>query len=354
MPIRWLLPFLVLLSEAWSSRRDTRIRFLKAQVELLQSRVPGNRVILTPEERRRLMRIGVELDHRVHDLLGIVSVKTYQRWRREEANGRTPGHVGRPRKVTASVRALILRLARENSGWGTRRVLGELKKLAVPVSRTSVRRVLTEEGMLLDPDRHAPRGVTTPWRTFIAAHANVMVATDFFCKSVWTPTGKRMAFVLVFIHLGSRKVTLSPATYHPNETWMLQQARNAQLWLTEEGLACEHLIHDNDTKFAQRFDNYFKDVVKTPFLSPIANCYAESWIGGFKRECLNHLLCFSLGQLDYITGVYSRYHNQFRPHQGLGNTPPGSTDRDPPIIYGSIQRERMLGGLLNHYYRKAA
>ena len=53
-------------------------------------------------------------------------------------------------------------------------------------------------------ERHAPRGVLTPWRTFIAAHANVMVACDFFCKTVWTPTGKHVAYALMFIHLGSR------------------------------------------------------------------------------------------------------------------------------------------------------
>jgi len=55
----------------------------------------------------------------------------------------------------------------------------------------------------------------TPWRTFVSAQANVMAATDFFRKTVWTTLGKRTAYVLVFIHLGTRKVTLSPATYWP-------------------------------------------------------------------------------------------------------------------------------------------
>ena len=37
--------------------------------------------------------------------------------------------------------------------------------------------------------------VQTPWRKFIIIHMNVMVATDFFCKTIWTPLGKRVAYV---------------------------------------------------------------------------------------------------------------------------------------------------------------
>ncbi len=55
---KWLITLLVLLPEAWPTRRDAHIRFLKLQVEMLQSRLPGNRVILDPVERRRLMKVG--------------------------------------------------------------------------------------------------------------------------------------------------------------------------------------------------------------------------------------------------------------------------------------------------------
>ncbi len=85
---RCLTALLVLLHEAWSARRDAHIRFLKLQVELLKERVPGNRVILDPVERRRLMKIGAEVDHRVEESLGIVSIKTYRHWQREERAGR--------------------------------------------------------------------------------------------------------------------------------------------------------------------------------------------------------------------------------------------------------------------------
>jgi len=114
-----------------------------------------------------------------------------------------------------SLRELIIRLARENAGWGVRRIVGELKKLAVKSSRSSVRRVLVEEDILPDPDRRAPKGVQTPWDKVIGIYMNVMVACDFFCKTIWTPLGRKTAYVLAFIHLASRKGFLTPSTCNP-------------------------------------------------------------------------------------------------------------------------------------------
>ena len=219
------------------------------------------------------------------------------------------------------------------------------------------------EGLLPDPNRHAPKGVVTPWRTFIAGHVNTMVAADFFAKTVWTPFGQKVADVLAFIHLGSRRVFVSPSTYGPTENWMLQQVRNVRVWADEQGIDIRFLIHDRDTKFSNAFDAAFDradgGVVKTPFLSPIANCYIESWISSLKRECLNHLWCFSLRHLDHIAGLYCAYHNTVRPHQGLGNVPipqRGQTlhlteDTEP---LGTVGCQEWLGGLLKHYYRQAA
>ena len=188
---------------------------------------------------------------------------------------------------------------------------------------------------------------------------NVMVACDFFCKTVWTPLGKRTAYVLTFIHLGSRKVFLSPSTLHPNDQWMRQQARNAGMWAEDEGIGIRFLIHDRDRKFSTSFDAIFErddgGVVKTPYQSPIANAFAESWIGSLKRECLNHFFCFSLRQLDHIVQTYAVYYNTYRPHQSLGNRPLGVRDDPPPrSACGTVRRQSLLGGLLNYYSRQAA
>jgi len=357
---KWLTALLVLLHEAWSARRDAHIRFLKLQVEMLKERLPGNRVILDPVERRRLMKIGAEVDHDVEDTLGIVSIKTYRRWQREERAGRQPGKVGRPR-LTRSLRELIIRLAKENAGWGVRRIVGELKKLALKAGRSTVRRVLVDEKIMPDPDRRAPAGVQTPWRKFIAIHMNVMVACDFFCKTVWTPLGRHVAYVLTFVHLGSRKVFVTPSTFNPTDEWMRQQARNASMWAEDEGIDVRFLLHDHDSKFTQGFDEHFRrddgGPVLTPIAAPIANCYAESWIAHLKAECLNLLFCFSLRQLDHVCQIYAEYHNEYRPHQALGNRPLNASEPPPHedhVEPRTVGRHRLLGGLLNHYYRRAA
>jgi hypothetical protein len=138
------------------------------------------------------------------------------------------------------------------------------------------------------------------------------------------------------------------------------------MWAEDEGIDIRFLIHDRDTKFTASFDKHFErddgGAVRTPYASPVANCYAESWIGKCRREVLNHLFCFSLYQLDYVLRSYRDYHNQVRPHQGLGNRtiPAAATcSPDPPPIEsdfdaGTIRCQQYLGGLLRHYYRAAA
>ena len=71
--LRWFYVALNLLVEAGAARRDARIRFLKAQVEILRRKLGGNRVIRSPDDRARLLAIGQELNHNVADVIGIVT-----------------------------------------------------------------------------------------------------------------------------------------------------------------------------------------------------------------------------------------------------------------------------------------
>ena len=66
---------------------------------MLRSRLPGNRVIPDPVERRRLLKLGAEMNHAVEHNLEIVSIKTYCRWVREEHDGREPVAVARPQPL---------------------------------------------------------------------------------------------------------------------------------------------------------------------------------------------------------------------------------------------------------------
>jgi hypothetical protein len=74
-----------------------------------------------------------------------------------------------------------------------------------------------------------------------------------------------VAWFLAFVHVGTRKVYLSPPTLHPHERWVEQQTRNAMMWLDDNELKAEFVVHDRDTKFSFVFDRKFYNAsIKIP------------------------------------------------------------------------------------------
>jgi hypothetical protein len=175
-----------------------------------------------------------------------------------------------------------------------------------------------------------------------------LVACDFFTKPVYTLRGKVDAYVLVFLHLGSRRVYMSQPTIHPDEAWVMQQARNVAMWLDDHGIEARYLIHDRDTKFTRQFDAFWNGTgvrcIRIPPKAPQANTFCESFIGTCKHQCLNHFVCFGLGQLAHINRVWLDYYHTQRPHQGTGNNVIsadfGRTSAGP------IKRQEQLGGIV--------
>ncbi|MEM6332657.1 MAG: hypothetical protein AAF823_04890 [Planctomycetota bacterium] len=241
-------PYLHLLLALFSGKQRAQLRFVTEENRILRARLKQTRLILTPEERERLMAIGAEMDHRVHGLISVATYATYQRWLREKRDQWTPRQVGRPRKVTRDLRELIVRIAKENPTWGYLRIVGELLKLRVRLGKSTVRRVLMEEQVAPTPPTDGSlRPDFQPWDQFIKLHMSTLMACDFLCQKVWTPLGRRDAFLLAFIHVGTRRAWVSPATFHPDENWVKQQARNWVMWLEDQHLIATHLIHDRDT-----------------------------------------------------------------------------------------------------------
>ena len=146
---------------------------------------------------------------------------------------------------------------------------------------------------------------------------------------------------------------------------MLQQARNVLMWLEDQGLQASHLIHDRDTKFTAAFDRLLDSaevkIVKSPVMAPNANAFAESWIASLKRECLNYFACFSLKHVDHVVQAFVYYYSELRPHQGKANQALScsSTEQSQAAAgqlepFGRIGCQSELGGLLKHYFRRAA
>src|ERR687897_2387139 len=181
---------------------------------------------------------------------------------------------GRP-PVAQPIRALVLRLARENPGWGYRRIQGELVGLRIELAASTVWTILREAGV--EP---APRRLETSWAEFLRQQAASILECDFL--TVDTVFLKRF-HVLFFIELATRRVHLAGITSNPDGAWVTQQARNLLMQLEDEGVQPRIVVRDRDSKFSRDFDEVFRSagirVIKAPVRAPQARAHAERWIG---------------------------------------------------------------------------
>jgi putative transposase len=244
----------------------------------------------------------------------------------------------------------VVRLARENPRWGYQRIAGELNKLGLSVSPSTVRRLLVRAGLGPAPRRSGPS-----WREFLRAQAASVVACDFF--TVETALLRRY-YVLFFIELQSRRVYFAGTTTNPDGRWVTQQARNLSLSGALEDV--RFLIRDRNAKFVAGFDEVFRpegvNVVLTPFRSPQANAAAR-FVRTARTECLDLLLILGRRQLEHVLRVYVDHYNSQRPHGARGRQQPIATQPpSPPPPRATVQRHDRLGGLLRllHDYHLAA
>lgn len=339
-----------------SPRRDAQVQFLLLQIKIAKARLKSDRIVPTPEEKAELLRLGASLHDDISDIIAIVKPETYRKWRVQSKDGKVAKRSGPPGLV-AEIKELICTLAKDNVLWGYRRIVGELKKLGHVVAPSSVKRVMAAHDLHPSPSKSGPKP-PIPWSTFVHAHMETMVAVDFFTKPIFTLWGRYEAFLLVFIHLKTRKVYCSTPTKNPDSAWVMQQARNASMWLESEGVKPKYLIHDRDRKFPDKFKDFWKaeDVraIKIPPKAPKANAYIESFGSTLKRECLNHFFCFSLDQLHYISKVWCQHYNTWRPHRGHGMNNNVLDEGFKPRREGPVRCREKLGGLIKEYYREAA
>jgi hypothetical protein len=127
------------------------------------------------------------------------------------------GKSGRP-ATRRNIRALALRLARDNPEWGYRRIHGELAGLGVQVAASTAWEILKEAG--IDP---APRRSGLAWSEFLRSQAEAILACDFFTVDLLNGT---QAYVLAVIEHATRRIRVLGVTQYPTGVWTAQQARN--------------------------------------------------------------------------------------------------------------------------------
>jgi transposase len=250
---------------------------LRHQLLVLQRRV--GKPMFTDTDRVVLAGLLHHLPMvRLRHLLLLVRADTLLRWHRDLFKRRhaatcVPKRRGRPPTIR-SIRALVVRLARENASWGYRRIHGELAALGIKVAASTVWEILKEQRIPPAPERQS-----TTWADFLRSQAEALLACDLF--EVRTLTGARLYAFAVIEH-ATRRVRILGATAHPTAEWIVQLGRNLLMDLQDVGNRARFLIRDRDSKFTGAFDDLRADagltVVTTGIRIPRMNSLMERWI----------------------------------------------------------------------------
>jgi transposase len=203
--------------EAW---KTAEILILRHQLAVLQRRQPRRPKLNWADRALLAALLGVIPKARRHGLRLLVTPDTIVRWhrdivRRRRAARSMGGRTGRP-AARQNIRALVLRLARDNPEWGYRRIHGELAGLGVRVSASTVWEILTKAGT-----GPALRRTGPAWSQFLRSQAEAILACDFFTAGL--PGGTR-AHVLAVMEHATRRIRLLGVTLHPTGEWTAQQA----------------------------------------------------------------------------------------------------------------------------------
>jgi putative transposase len=257
--------------EAW---KTAEILTLRHQLAVLQRRQP-RRPKLTWADRALLVTLlGLIPKARRQGLQLLVTPDTILRWHRDIVRRRWAarsrrGKTGRP-ATRRNIRALVLRLARENPSWGYRRIHGELAGLGVKVAASTAWEILKNAG--IDP---APRRTAPTWSQFLRSQADTILACDFFTADLLDGTH---AYVLAVIEHASRRIRILGVTLHPTGEWTTQQARNLLMDLAEQTHRVRFMIRDRGSNSTAAFDAVLADAgvrtvlcnVRTPRMNAIA------------------------------------------------------------------------------------
>ncbi len=343
--ITWLR--LARCEEAW---KTSEILILRHQLSVMQRGQPYRLKLNWADRALLAALLSVIPKARRQGLRLLVTPETILRWHRDIVRRRWAarsmrGKAGRP-ATRRSIRALVLRLARENPGWGYRRIHGELAGLGIKVAASTVWEILRASGM--DPARH--RAEPT-WQQFLRSQAGAILASDFFTVDLLDGT---QAYVLAVIEHATRRIRILGVTPHPTGEWTTQQARNLLMDLGEQADRVKFMIRDRGSNFTAAFDAVLADAgirtVRCNVRTPRMNAIAERWIGGCRRELLDRTLVWNQDHLRRILRQYETHHNLHRPHRSLHAAAPLKPLPQPvDLDQYRIRKRACAGGVINEY-----
>ena len=293
-----LLASLARLAVRSGRSKDLEIIVLRHQLAVVSRQV--DRPAVDNGDRALLGAIAAALPRRFRQGW-IVTPETLLRWHRRRIAqhwtqpSRPPG-----RPSTANrVRGLVIGMARDNPTWGYRRISGELNRLGHRIGASTVWRILKQHG--IDP---APNRSEVTWTQFLRSQA--AVACDF--ATIDTAFLRRY-YLLFFIDITTREVFYAGITTNPTGHWTTQAARNLFLRHRDRLDSARTLVRDRGSQFIDAFDEVFRTegmkILRTPIRAPIANTFAERWIGTLRRELLDRTIIWNQRHLERLVTDYS-------------------------------------------------
>ena len=342
-----------------------QVDYLRAENKILREQLTSLKINDT--QRRKLAELGMQLKNISKELLestvNIVQPDTILRWHRKLVAKKFDGSANREtpkvKRITKEIEAEIIKIALEDLNAGYDKIVGYLQDLGVSFSNTTIANILRKNGINPAPERKYDK----TWTTFIKEHSSVMWGCDFFTHEVWSKSGLVTYYVLVMIHLSSRKLKIVNVTQNPTQEWTVQQMRNFfyDSDTDPEVGNMKYLLHDKGTQFQGKFKDFFKnlknendeDIKLVQTTCAQQNGFCERVIQSIQNECTDRLIFFGEHMLRYALKEYVKHYNSERHHQGIDNIIPFPEPDRKIISEGEMRCKTRLGGLLKSYYRKA-
>jgi putative transposase len=200
-----------------------------------------------------------------------------------------------------------------------------------------------------------PRVHDASWSTFLRAHAETLLACDFFHVECAVSTTRLYVFFVIELETG--RVHVLGITEHPGAEWVNQLVREFACDLEEAGCRFTGLIRDRDAKFTDVFDAVFAslgvEVLKSAPQDPRMNAYAERFVRTVRAECTDRMLIAGERRLRCVLDEFVEHYNTGRSHQGVGldlRAPDDPRNVIPfPAPPERIRRRQRLGGLISEY-----
>jgi hypothetical protein len=175
--------------------------------------------------------------------------------------------------VQVEIRCLAVRMASDNPSWGYTRIQGALKNLGHRVARSTIARILKEQG--IPPSHERPM----TWRTFLRVHWHALIAVDSFTLKSGPCAGWTPNYTVFVIELHSRRVQVLGSTPTPDEAFVVQTMPHLTDDVDGVLRGDRLLICDRDRKWSVAVERFLATagirVIRTPFLAPNCNAYAE-------------------------------------------------------------------------------